>query len=435
MQDREFADQKLRSAIQLADSLLAGDWPHRDSEDALKRIRKLLQGKLDDLIKLDDGANIEVIKSHCKEARSSISQYMGFLGFILRSSNVRNAFEIYEPLCRLGKELLGEDLRIVVGSEWNYIPFIYPTPAELLSDYIFVGLPASEGQNALLVPIAGHELGHAVWRRTPLKRFFSKMIQEGIVSRIQNDWPNFKELFSNFTSEQIGEDLVARTIWGKSYEFSERQCEEIFSDVLALWIFGEGFIHAFRYLLFPNQGVRASNFYPSNGSRAEFITKASGGFGDKTAYSLIDLFPKEEISKDKLLTLADETTRQLVPDIIAQVRAHCEEKKIKRPTPEGKEAARRSLWEIKPTKNHDTIADIINAAWEIRLKVREWEIVGVKEARKLYILNDLVFKSFEGVEVPQEGLVPKEGLIVQWCSIQLNSRDGCSSKLMRSTCQ
>ena len=194
------------------------------------------------------------------------------------------------------------------------------------------------------------------------------MIQEKIVSRIQNDWSNFKELFSNFTSEQIREDLVARTIWGKSYEYSERQCEEIFSDVLALWIFGEGFIHAFRYLLFPGQGVRASNFYPSNGSRAEFITKATDGFGDRAVYSLTDLFPKEEISKDKLLTLADETTRQLVPDIIAQVRAHCEEKKIKRPMPEGKEAARLSLLSLRPTNNRGTFADIINAAWEIRMK-------------------------------------------------------------------
>jgi hypothetical protein len=150
MQDREYAEQKLRSAIRLTDGLLAGDWPYRDSEVALKRIRKLLHDKLDDLIKLDEGANTEVIKSHCKEARSSISQYMGFIGFILRSSNVRNAFEIYEPLCRLRKELLGGGLRIVIGSEWNYTPFIYPTPAELLADYIFVGLPASEGQNALV---------------------------------------------------------------------------------------------------------------------------------------------------------------------------------------------------------------------------------------------------------------------------------------------
>jgi hypothetical protein len=180
----------------------------------LERIREWFDNSLDELISLDNGAKKEVVNSHCKDARSRISQYMGFVGFILRSSNVRNAFEIYEPLRRLGKQLLGDDLRIVIGSEWNYVPFIYPIPAKLLADYILVGLPASEGQNALLVPIAGHEFVHAVWRRTPLQRTFSKMIEKEIVSRVQINWPNYNEHFpNNFAPEKVGGDLEARSIW------------------------------------------------------------------------------------------------------------------------------------------------------------------------------------------------------------------------------
>jgi hypothetical protein len=82
IQDKEFAEQKLRSAIRLTDGLLAGDWPYEDSKEALKRIRKSFHNVLDDIIKLDEGANAEVIKAHCNDARYSISQYMGFIGFI-----------------------------------------------------------------------------------------------------------------------------------------------------------------------------------------------------------------------------------------------------------------------------------------------------------------------------------------------------------------
>jgi hypothetical protein len=96
--DRGFAQQKLRSAIRLADSLLAGDWPYDDSKKALERIRNWFQDIFDQLSSLHEGADKRIIESHCKDARSRISQYMPFIGFIWRSSNVRNAFEIYEPL-------------------------------------------------------------------------------------------------------------------------------------------------------------------------------------------------------------------------------------------------------------------------------------------------------------------------------------------------
>jgi hypothetical protein len=97
--------------------------------------------------------------------------------------------------------------------------------------------------------------------------------------------------------------------------------------VLGVWIFGEGFIHAFRYLLFPDQGGRASGYYPTNASRAEFIMMSSEEFGDQLEYSLSGMFPVDDSGTDKLLALADESTRALVPNLIAKVKEHCEKNK------------------------------------------------------------------------------------------------------------
>ena len=45
------------------------------------------------------------------------------------------------------------------------------------------------------------------------------------------------------------------------------------------------------------------------------------------------------------------------------------------------------------------VAEIINAAWRIRIKLDDWEVPGVMgRDRKIRILNDLVFKSFEVLE-------------------------------------
>lgn len=161
MLDKQFAEQKLRSAIALIDSLLSGDWPYSDSQAALRQVNRALQEEYNELRALDSFSDQEVVNSHCRQARSLLSDFAGFIGFILRSSNVRNTFEFYHPIKTIGELLLGTNLKLVVGSEWNYTPFVYPIPTETLKEFIFVGLPASEAQNALLVPIAGHEL--VIW--------------------------------------------------------------------------------------------------------------------------------------------------------------------------------------------------------------------------------------------------------------------------------
>src|SRR4051812_21047942 len=145
--DKVFAEQKPLTALRLVEALLSGEWPYTDSVDAINVVKRELKDEYDALSELDVDADPKVITAHCKASRSALQTNAGILGFVLRSSNVRNAFEIYDPIKRMGEALLGQRIKVVVGSEWSYSPFVYPIPHPALENYILVGLPASEAQN------------------------------------------------------------------------------------------------------------------------------------------------------------------------------------------------------------------------------------------------------------------------------------------------
>jgi hypothetical protein len=266
--------------------------------------------------------------------------------------------------------------KVVISSEWNYVPFIYPLPTSLLKDFIFVGLPASESQNALLVPIAGHELGHAVWRRTKVAVSLSSEVRKAVIEQVKT-----------------GNSVQDR--WLPAYSYALRQAEEVFCDIIGLWLFGAGFLHAFRYLLAPDEGSRGSAYYPSTHDRAEFLTIAAARFGDAMDPDFVDLFPATATSTDPHLLIADAATRSLVHDLIDRAEAHCAGTMLQRPTTTGEASALTKLRAVSPVAEFGTIADVVNAAWSIRLSLDKWKIPGVDRTRKIYVLNDLVFKSFE----------------------------------------
>lgn len=47
------------------------------------------------------------VMTRCADASLDIAVYLPLLGFFLRSTNVRNAFEIYGPLRRIARQLIG----------------------------------------------------------------------------------------------------------------------------------------------------------------------------------------------------------------------------------------------------------------------------------------------------------------------------------------
>ena len=126
------------------------EFPYQGSEQALDKLKELFEYRLDWLKKIDEKSNPEVIKSECADALTEIFDNLPLLGFVLRSTNVRNAFEVFRPLLRLAGDILETKVpkdqrqtQLVLSSEWEYSPFVYPDLPEL-PGFVLIGLPSPE---------------------------------------------------------------------------------------------------------------------------------------------------------------------------------------------------------------------------------------------------------------------------------------------------
>lgn len=395
--DKDFAAQRLISALKVIDGLLAGDWPYSDPKDALVKIRAEFSSQLEAILGLTKATSDGIVAAHCLEARSRLHRYSPYLGFILRSSNVRNSFEIYDPIKRLGRLLVGDDICLVLASEWNYAPFAFPIPSDPLDHFVFVGIPATETQNALLTPVAGHELGHAAWRSAGADRPILRKVFAEAVAQITSHWEEVKGHFK-VPQTDIALDLDALSVWRPLLEYSNRQAEEVFCDLLGLRIFGTSFLHTFRYLLAPDLGTRPSPLYPSPQVRAGYLVKAAGRWNFAIDDFSVHLFKTPENVDDKWIIWSDAVTAAVFDEIYTSVDELCKRRAIPLPDGQGMNNALRLLHRNVPATDITSYGDILNAAWEIRRNLGDWSIPGVKDERKISILNDLVLKSFEVAE-------------------------------------
>ena len=101
--------RRLRAFIEEIRALDRSEFPYEDSQRALRRIKGRFDLLLKQMTLLQPDADIEVIKHHANLALELCTRYLPVLGFILRSTNVRNGFELVGPLHRLAKQLLQPD--------------------------------------------------------------------------------------------------------------------------------------------------------------------------------------------------------------------------------------------------------------------------------------------------------------------------------------
>jgi hypothetical protein len=149
---------KLKNIYRTIDRLDGSDFPIRSGSRALQKLRAAfvnLEKKLDRVHRAKDQVAIAEVANNIN---IRALQALPILGFVLRSTNVRNAFELLEPLQTIAEEAMQGSPALILSSEWDYIPFAYPQSLEDLKSFVFIGLPATEAASALLIPIAGHEI-------------------------------------------------------------------------------------------------------------------------------------------------------------------------------------------------------------------------------------------------------------------------------------
>jgi len=224
------------------------EFPYRHSLQALRLIEERFAETLALLESFDDRSDPDVVTRRCSLALRDICEYLPLLGFIRRSTNVRNAFEVYGPLLRLARQLLGENTKLVLSSEWDYSPLAY---AEIpcLPNFVLIGFPAPESTNPLLLPLAGHELGHCVWRVGRFVSEFRARLLRHVIGEAKSRWTEYNTHHPGLTQDELETGLLGRQSLALAVDSATRQTEETFCDFIGVRVFGTSFLSAFAYLV------------------------------------------------------------------------------------------------------------------------------------------------------------------------------------------
>jgi hypothetical protein len=407
-----FAKQRLAAIREEVERLERSEFPYPAAEAALRRIKDVCAQQAKTLELLDEGSDPNTINKYCKEQLAFLWDYIPFLGFILRSTNVRNAFEIYTPLQRLAWRILGADAQLLLSSEWDYSPFTY-TQVPLLRKFVFIGVPAHESGNPLISPVAGHELGHALWTEVVEKSLwhpaFIRRLKDTILSKIRAQWAEFHKLYPDIAKPgDLDTTLFATAIWAPAFTWAERQSEEYFCDFVGLRLFGESFLYAFAHLLSPVLEGRRALHYPNTLRRVRFQLQAAQQYGIKPPDNYQMWFedreePSDDDRREKFLVgLADLAADDLAPELINHAGSLLHQPGL----PDWNDESQRQnhaatvqrIYDdfalVAPAERVGYVAHILNAGWKAALS----GIPHVADHSPEEILRELVLKSLDVLE-------------------------------------
>lgn len=272
--------EKLSAVVRQIENLLLSDFPHELTEEALKLFSAFFGDQILRVERAKTGAPHDLLVQTCITANSRISVYLPLLGFLLRSTNVRNNFECYDALLQLSQRLIGPQAKIIISSEWDMSPLTYALSVPVLPGYVLLGMPATELSNALILPLTGHELGHSVWTNEDFESKMADKVQNQIHQYLIQD-QQFSAAFPAHAGLKIDDNellsnMFLKLIVNDISKLTLAQMEEIFCDAIGLNIFGESFVHAFHYLLAPGLGGDRSLYYPPLHIRAQLMVSFGG---------------------------------------------------------------------------------------------------------------------------------------------------------------
>lgn len=413
----EYSIERVSRVIDTIKSLHESEFPYEQSKQALSGVDDIFQERLallEAAKSLSDHEDVaDLIHTVCAESLETIFRYLPLLGFVLRSTNVRNAFEVHGPVSRLAQGLLESDTKLLVASEWDYSPLAY-SDIPGMESFVLLGLPSPESSNPLLIPLAGHELGHALWSKLNLTTAYNDIA----TSSIQNDIDTHTELLTAF-SELYGvppdqtdkwSDIFVSSTISPSVTWTVRQAEETFCDFVGLRIFGEAFLYAFAYLLSPGEGFRQVE-YPSIPTRISNLLKAAKKWTMPSPNKYEKQFmPQwspppfvEESDKAKfLLELTDRALLRQVNDLIERADRCVTEKGIPFPDSTIIKEIRKRIDLTIPAEKSKQIANILNAGWNAYLDDDLWsDYPHIHKDVRRERLRELILKNIEILDLEQ----------------------------------
>lgn len=342
--------------------------------------------RLDSVIQRTHGRSNVAEYSLVQSVQIRIYQISRSAGRLLRASNARNAFEWFAPFAALFRKVVNGSKHandvVVFSSEWHSNLELERLPLELDSRQRFawfIGYPAFESENPHVLPVVGHEIGHALWYRKDCECLFKVLVEKGIRNHFGNQRANSVE---------------ARNTKKSVY----RQLEELFCDTVGALLFGPSFLHAFRYLLAPaglSHGVRKTASYPDISRRAQYLIELSSQLNWPLPREFSKVFlpgtapPEFQVVDDLVQPLQQWVTKAAINLMqnVARTELYCHEET---------QTVLKDFSRGRPCTTSVRVSSIINASYLLRDGHGQWlpELTVPQEERD-WLLSDLVFKSLE----------------------------------------
>jgi hypothetical protein len=386
------ARRRVRAFVDQIAELEASDFPHRDGLDALGVIRTELEYYLTHMLS-DFPATLsdQVVDGVCAEISYTVSRYTDVLGFILRSTNVRNAFEVQYPLKRLVAQVISPEARLIMSSEWNYVPFTYPMTLDLLPDFVLVGAPAPESGNVLLFPLAGHEIGHSAWRVQNLETLLQTEVSRAVANAIDAD-AEAKARVLGRSGE--GLDDLQNVVLGTAL----KQLEEIFCDLFGLYVFGASYAYAYEYFMAPGGGKR-SPLYPSSSERIGYLLTGAKALQIDIEPELFGRWrqstPRKGVDPDTL-AFADEAVAEVFPSLMRQTFEILRNRQVEPPRTGAVDQIIAAFTSQVPYDDDATFPEIVTAGW--RYLRDRGGLSELADQPEYEMLGELMLKSIEVAE-------------------------------------
>jgi hypothetical protein len=395
-------DEKLEGLAEKAKALLDARLIQPAARLALDKLIERVRDERDALGALTPAADWGTLTARCDVALEEVARLTPLLGFAHRSKSAANPFEMYGPLQKLARRVIGNDVWLVVSSEWDFSPFTMPH-GSTLDGFVFVGMPATVRHKALVVPLAAHEFGHSVWVVSGLDSKFESECKQAVWDAIRAV-PNVLGVFGKTHENELLTHHGKRE-WLPAFTWALSQVEELYCDLMGLRVFGTSYLHAFSYLLAPGLGNCRPRSYPHPRIRADVLLEAGKHWGFSAPTDFDKAFPAAPDYGASLIEVlqqvADVAAQELAPQIRQAVEDHCAAQGIGAPRPDIISKISSELQLLTPSSVESSLAELLCAGWELRARSSSlWPSrtdIEV-ETERVRILDELLLKSAEVME-------------------------------------
>lgn len=400
------AKRRIAAFIEQIDILAASSFPHDDGQKALAAIRfhcKSLEADLE----LPPGIRSDVIDQLCLNLLDKVDNFTAILGFVLRSTNVRNPFELHYAvkdliIRTLGKQPLGEEISLLISSEWSYVPFTYPMNADQLPGSILIGTPAPESGNPLLIPLAGHEIGHSAWKVYALAPTYAAAASVAVKLQLDRNPKAMQELQLAQPMGALGKERII----DQCADHVMQQLEEVFCDLFGLYVFGPSFVAAFDYLLGPG-GYDRTLDYPSDQQRIVFLTTAAHDWKIALDQEMASAWTiAQPLKEDRAeAQIVDAVMTELVPQMQNDLHEAISASGFRPPRANIIEQVRAAYCRGEPYPERVELGESVSAGWQRLREIDGDEFPGenlaeqeANRTKSYRVLADLVLKTVEVAE-------------------------------------